>query len=155
MKVRDRITRLQRTAPNVSKFGQLYRLKRDTRSRYRRVTLHTWFVSEENTNLIRPHVFQSDDARNGAEWSRWFGQLVNETNGRQDEPRTIQRLTYIHKTAVLPGIALRTGKAWAVKRIIGWIGHAKYRARNSRVARRRNKAHKKGRKSGQIRIRRR
>lgn len=128
MKLAEKIERLQRAAPKVSKFGQLYAVKADTERKYKRIVLHTLFRSDENTHLLRPHVFTKKAAMTPQQWHAWLS----------------EHLTDIHKNAVLPGLAVRTSKSWAVERIIGWTADVKHKSRNPPVDRRRNQAKRKG-----------
>lgn len=132
MKLKEKIARLQRAAPNISKFGQLYQSKAETTGAYKRITLHTLFKSDEGTHLLRPHVFNKKTPMNAAQWHAWLA----------------ENLTAIHKDAVLPGIAIRTSKSWAVERILGWTADVKHKPRNPPVDRRRNKAKRKRSKGG-------
>lgn len=124
MKLKDKLTRLQKATPKHSKYGQLYAKTEQTKLAYKRVTLYTIFISSENTHLIRPHVFQSKRHRTPKQWSEWFA----------------ANLADIHRNAVLPGLAVRTNKQWAVERIIGWTADAKSSSRNTKMGRTRNKA---------------
>jgi hypothetical protein len=132
MKLKDKIAKLRRAVPKHTASGQLYAKIIETRRLYTRVTLYTLFVSNENTHMLRDHVFNCIDPRTPKQWAEWF------TEHLQD----------IHRQAVLPGIAVRTNKQWAVQRIIGWVGNAKHSTRPPAVGRKRNKALKKGRKNG-------
>src|SRR5689334_3301370 len=106
---------LKRAHPHVSEHGQLYREKSETRQSFTRVTLWTLFVSHENTHLLRDHVFSKGDSKTPAQWADWFANNLGD----------------IHRNAILPGIAVRTNKQWAVQRIIGWIGDAEHASDNS------------------------
>lgn len=132
LKLREKIERLRRAAPNASAYGQLYKEKSETSKGYKRVTLYTLFQSEEQTHLIKNHVFDAKEYRTPKMWAAWFS----------------ENLSSVHRNAVLPGIAVRTGKSWAVLKILGWVGHAEYSSKNSQVAGKRNKAKRKGRKNG-------
>lgn len=141
MKLSVKLDRLKAVAPKVSKFGQLFRDKRDTKKRYKKITLHTLFVSNKNTLLLRDHIFESKKkARTPQEWSEWFSKLVPEDDDEPDGPQ-IPNLQKIHLRDVLGGIALRTGKQWSVKRIIGWTGsNVKHKVNHSKVAKSRHHA---------------
>lgn len=132
MKLSLKLDRLKRAAPHRSDLGQLYRTERETKRRYKRITLHTLFISEENTHLLRDHEFTSATAKSPSEWNAYLG----------------EKLADIHRNSILPGLAVRTGKAWSVQRIIGWVGNAVHKTRNSRVARGRGKAKSRRRKNG-------
>ncbi len=141
MKLADKLDRIKATAPNRSAFGQLYKSEKETVKRFNKITLYVLFISDEATHLLRNHVFVAPYARTPAQWHAWFGEKVNELDGSDNEPTTIERLTYIHEKSVLPGIALRTAKSWAVRRIIGWVGGVRRDAlsKNSAMARKRHK----------------
>lgn len=128
MKLAEKIQRLQRAAPKVSPFGQLYAVKADTTGKFKRITLHTLFRSDENTHLLRPHVFTKKSAMTPQQWHAWFA----------------EHLTDIHKNAVLPGLAVRTSKSWAVEKILGWTADVKHKSRNPKVDSRRHKTKRKG-----------
>lgn len=133
MKLKDRLDLLKRAAPECSIYGQLYKNASDTKGAWYRVTLHCVFVSSENTHAIREHIFETKkDARTAQEWSDWFG----------------RNLEKIHRDGVLPGMSLRTGKQWAVAKIIGWTADANDKASDPKVSKRRPKAKRKGRKNG-------
>ncbi len=132
MKLKDRLAKLQKASPNCSKNGQLYKEVSETKYAYSRVKLFTLFRSEENTLMLRPHVFIKKKPMLPAEWSAWFGEHLKE----------IQRL------AVLPGLGVRTSKSWGVQRVIGWVGDAKYKSRNTAMDSRRDKAKRKRGKNG-------
>jgi hypothetical protein len=123
--IRDRIEnvrRLHAKGPNAS--GQLYNKISETRGAYSRVTLYTLFQSDDDTHLVRDHLFESKKrARTSAEWSVWFG----------------ANLATIHASGVLPGMALRTGKAWSVLKILGWAGDESTHEEISRRAPRSNR----------------
>lgn len=132
MKLADKLKLLQRSAPKRTSYGQLYRNPADLKKRYTRVTLWTLFVSHENTHLLRDHVFNKKDPLSTAQWADWFAENLQD----------------IHRNAILPGIAIRTNKQWAVQRIIGWIGDAEHSSNPPSVGRKRHKAKRKGRKNG-------
>lgn len=132
MKLAIKLERLKRAAPNISPFGQLYRHQRETTRQYSRVTLWTLFVSHENTHLLRDHIFKKAEPRSPQKWAEWFS----------------ANLSDIHRNAILPGIAVRTNKQWAVQRIIGWVGDAEHAIDNPKVGRTRNKTKRQGRKNG-------
>lgn len=146
MKLSEKLDRIREATPKCSVHGQLYSNVKQTRLRYSRVTLITLFRSDENTHLIRDHVFDKSGEKefegrthkikarymSAKEWAEWFA----------------ANLEAIHVRSVLPGIALRTSKHWQVERIIGWIGDAKYTAPHTKLARKRHKAKSQRRKNG-------
>jgi hypothetical protein len=133
MKLKQKLESLRRVAPYSTRYGQLYRDKRETQLRYRRVTLWTLFVSDENEHMIRDHAFEKREAMTAREWHVWFS----------------KHLEKIQRESVLPGIGIRTGlKAWAVQQVIGWTGDAKHASRNPPLDRKRHKAKRQRRKNG-------
>jgi hypothetical protein len=141
MKLRDKLDRIRKLYPKgPTPQGQIYSGKL-TRGSFRKVTLYTLFKSDENTHLLRPHIFESGKrARSAAQWSDFFS-----TN-----------LKDIHINAVLPGIGIRTDKSWTVARILGWsAGDAQRWVDHPRMAGKRHKTKSSGRKNGQVHLRRR
>lgn len=133
MKLSEKLDRLRRVAPlGPSRYGQLYARKSDLSRRYKRVVMHTLFRSEENTHLLRPHLFKKDEGKTPAEWADWFS----------------RNLTEVHIHGVLIGIGLRTGKHWTVQRILGWVGDVKYSTRHSPAPKRRHKTKRSRRARG-------
>lgn len=132
MKLSERLDRLKRAAPKHTRYGQMYAKPEHTKRAFKRVTLYTLFLSAENTHILRPHVFQAKKYRTPAQWSTWFS----------------ANLEHIHRNAVLPGLAVRTNKQWAVERIIGWTGDAKSSVGVAKVDRPRNKAKRQRRTRG-------
>lgn len=128
----DKLANIRRAHPNISPQGQLYKARTETKQRYSRVTLWTLFVSNENTHLLRNHVFDKSRPFTPQEWSDWFA----------------DNLSDIHKNAVLPGIAVRTNKQWTVERILGWVGDAEHTSADSVSHRTRHKTKGKRRKNG-------
>lgn len=150
MKLSEKLDRIKAATPHVSQYGQLYKHKADLRRKWSRVTLYTLFVSDEATHLLRNHVFQSTRPKSARDWDAWFRTLVNPDDGHVhgDSTDNMTRLSFIQSRSVLPGLALRTSKSWAVQRIIGWVGGAKSQSHNSRMVKRRNKSKSKGRARG-------
>jgi len=103
------IRALHPRGPN--KYGQIFKSAKTAQRRFQKVTLYTLFVSDgsdgEETFIIRNHLFESKKTkRTPQEWSVWFANNLSE----------------VHRMGVLPGMAVRTGKAWSVLKIIGWSG---------------------------------
>ena len=133
MKLKDKLDRIRAALPKgPTRHGQLYAVATDTKRRYKQVTLYTLFISEENTHLLRPHIFKKEDAMTPAQWHDWFSDKLEE----------------IHKTAVLPGIAIRTNKSWAVERILGWSGNAKHESDTPATRSKGNQTKRPRRKNG-------
>lgn len=130
--IRLQIARVRESVPKRTRYGQLYAKLEQTKRSYKRVTLLTLFVSDENHRIFRRHLFESKKlARTPKEWDAWF----------------TKHLAKIHRENVLGGLTKRTGGRdfWAVKRLIGWIGDARSvprakRADISKAPRKRKKA---------------
>jgi hypothetical protein len=133
-KLANKILLLRRIAPKASRYGQLYRDISQTRVRYKRVWFWTLYVSDENTHMVRKHLFKKDNAMSPKEWHAWFARNMDK----------------IQRSAVLPGLAIRTdlSKQWAVARYIGWVGDAKHATRHTAARRTRNKTKSSRRTSG-------
>lgn len=124
MKLKTKVEQLQRAAPKRSRYGQLYRDSAQLKKRHSKATLFTLFLSEDNTHLLRPHVFKKSEPMTAAGWHEWFSDHLKE----------------IQEKFVLPGLGIRTGKAWGVQKIIGWIGgDVKHQFDDSALSTRRNK----------------
>lgn len=108
----DRIKRLGRKHDPAT--GMLYTKKSDLKGAWNEITLFTLFVSDENTFLIRPHVFAKREPKTAPQWHEWF----------REHYGTICR------EGILPGMANRTGKFWRVYRVIGWVPGAHSRSTN-------------------------
>lgn len=134
MKLKTKLQQLQRVAPKASRYGQLYRDISDTRRVFKRVKLWTLFVNDDGEHMLRPHVFQKNEAHDAKWWFDWFN----------------RHLEKIHREAILPGLSIRTdlSKQWAVEQILGWTGDVKHASRNSKVRRTWNKPKSKRLKNG-------
>lgn len=132
MKLKQELDNIRRIYPRHSRYGQMLP-SGSKRKAWKKVTLYTIFVSDENTHLIRPHVFEKSRPLTPADWHAWFS----------------ANLTQIHSTGILPGLNIRTGKFWSVQRIIGWAADdAQHKTRNPAVGRARHKTAKGRRKNG-------
>ena len=98
MKLAVLFENLRRTHPNHAPTGQMYRVKKDTTAKHARVSMHVLLVSDENTHMIHEAVFNKDNAMSGVQWKAWFAKHFDK----------------IYTQSILPGIAIRTHKAWAV-----------------------------------------
>lgn len=120
MKISEKLEMIRRLVPKgPTEFGQLYAAKEDTQRTYERITLHTIFKSDENTHMIRPHVFVAKKARTAEEWHVWLSTHVDE----------------IQRGPVLSGLNARTGKQYFIFKIIGWVGHARKFSKSAAVGR--------------------
>lgn len=123
MKLRMILNRLRAVTPHRSTHGQLYNKRAETKKRHSTITLYTLFESVENTHIILPHVFRSNTPRTALEWSNYMSEKVSGKDGSAKGPAPrIGRLRWIHRNSILPGMHMRTGKQWSVKRLIGWVG---------------------------------
>lgn len=111
MKIRDQLAQLKKIAPNHTRFGELYRYKKDTKGATTHVVLYTLFVSDAGNWLLRPHVFKKKDPRTAEQWAAFFKSELHE----------------VQKRYILPAINTRTGgqEFWSVYRIVGWMRGAK------------------------------
>lgn len=113
--VGERIANIRRLSPKgPNRYGQLYRVAKSANRRFAKVTLYALFVSDdgigEDSYLVRDHLFESKkEKRSPREWSEWFA----------------KNLAEVHRTGVLVGMSVRTGKTWSVQKIIGWVGDAR------------------------------
>lgn len=126
-KIKNRIAMLQRIAPKVSRYGQLYRDKKATQYAYKRVYMWTLYVSDENEHMMRKHIFESKrTARTPKEWHAWF----------------TKHLDKIQRETILAGLSRHTdlSKPWAVAQYIGWTADAKHSSRITATRRKRHKA---------------
>ena len=118
--VGDKLRSVRNLAPlGPSPLGQIYSAKADLKRSYERITFWTLFRSDENTHLVRPHVFVKKKPYTPAQWYAWLG----------------NNLDKIQRENVLPGINRRTGKTYFVERKLGWIGHARKFANSAAVGR--------------------
>jgi hypothetical protein len=133
-RIAKKIAQLERRAPKHSRYGQLYRDRKETHQDFARVVLYTLFVSDTGGWLFRPHIFHKRETKTAREWSEWFSRHLDD----------------IMKDSVLPGITRRTGLEvqWAVYKYIGWVGDVKSKPRNSAVSVRRNQTKKARRAHG-------
>lgn len=134
-KIARKLERLQRIAPKgPTRFGQFYAVIADTRRAFKKITLYTFFRSDDGDVMLRNHIFERKwrEPKTPQEWSEWFAKLVplDELNPTRD---LLPRLTMIHKRAIIPGLIKKTGiLSWRVERILGWIGSGTGRSRKKR-----------------------
>lgn len=119
--ISESLARIKRVVPYRSRYGQLYKRAEEKSKKFRKVILYSIFVSHKNDYLLRPHEFASNHFRGAKQWHDFFE----------------RNLTDIYNNAILPGIALRTGKHWSVYRIIGWSGNVSAPSSNAATARKR------------------
>lgn len=121
MKIREKLEAIRRLAPKgPTQYGQIYATKDELQRSYDRITFWTVFRSDENTHMVRPHVFIAKKSpRTPAQWYQWLAANLD----------TIQR------NSVLPGLNDRTGMQYFVLKKLGWIGHARKFANTSAVGR--------------------
>lgn len=143
------IKRIQRITKNRdAATGMLFNNRRQLSTRRKKITLIGIFVSDEDTFLIRPHLFESNTPRNAGEWNAW---LQENYNAKHDPTST--RLPIL--TNILDGMENRTGKQWRLYRIIGWLPDDSKRLVRSKTRTKRNKTKPQRRKNGRNRTRRR
>lgn len=142
------IKRIQRMAKNRDETGMLFNTRRQLTTKRKKITLIGIFVSDENTFLIRSHLFESNTARNAREWGAW---LSEHYSAKPDPDST--RLPIL--TNILDGMENRTGKQWRLYRIIGWLPDDSKRLVRAKTRRTRNKTKSQGRKNGRNSSRRR
>lgn len=128
--------------------GMLYNNKRQLTTKRKKITLIGIFVSDENTFLIRPHLFESGTSRNAAQWGAW----LRENYSAKPDPDST-RLPIL--TNILSGMENRTGKQWRLYRIIGWLPDDSKRIVRAKTLSTRNKTKSQRRKNGRNRTRRR
>ena len=117
--IRDQLERIAKLAGYVNtRTGRLEHsgAKREPASKlFKKVTLFALFVSDEETFLIRPHIFASNDGRTAEGWSAWFKKNYTTERPKDGIPGILQN--------ILDGISRRSGgdKHWAIARIVGWV----------------------------------
>ena len=143
------IKRIQRVAKfRDNATGMLYNTKSQLSTKRKKITLIGLFVSDEDTFLIRPHLFESKLARNAREWESWLSEHY----------RAAYRSGDIHipiLQAILGGMENRTGKQWRLYRLIGWLPDDSTRIVRAKTRRTRNKTKSQRGKDGRNRTRRR
>ena len=140
--IASQIARIHRLAPKLdAKTGMLYSRRDQLTKHYKKVTLFGLFVSDENTFLIRPHLFETKRTKNGRnamQWRAWFrthyGKILRES--------------------ILPGMGIRTNKFWRLYRLIGWAPNDYSGFANSGARKQRYKTKRHGRKIGRLHPRR-
>lgn len=133
--IRDQLERIRTLAGTVNEStGKLERAgsRASADTLYKKVTLFALFVSDEETFLIRPHIFNSNDGRTAREWFAWFREHYTTARPDNGEPGIL--------TNILGGISRRTGdKHWRVARIIGWAPNDRSSIIHSAQSKTRNK----------------
>ena len=110
--------------------GMMFNTRAELAVKRKKITLIGLFVSDENTFLIRPHVFETEKKqRNAVQWEAW----LSEHYGK------------ILRDNILPGMEIRTNKQWRLYRIIGWIAGDSTRLVRTQVHKSRNKTKRKRR----------
>lgn len=114
---------LHRMYPHFShETGQLFARRSATKGSFNKITLWALFVSDEDTFLLRPHLFESKHERTPRGWEGWLAEHYGEILSRD----------------ILEGINLRTNKQWKLYRIVGWVAGDNPRIKNSRVSKKRH-----------------
>lgn len=83
--------------------GHLFNRRAELSVKRKKITLIGLFVSDEKTFLLRPHVFESSDGRNAAQWDAYLSDVYGE----------------VLRDRILPGMENRTGKQWRLSSIVG------------------------------------
>ncbi len=118
------IKRIMRVRPHRDPdTGMLYKSRRELSVQRKKVTLIGLFVSDENTFLIRPHLFSANGTRDAAGWDQWW----------RDNYGTIL-------PNILEGMSNHTDKHWRLYRIIGWMPDDNTRLIHAHTSKKRNKA---------------
>lgn len=130
----DKLRKAYKKRDNAT--GMLYNNAASLKRRYRKITMYGVFVSDENTFMLRPHIFEiseSKPARTPQQWSDWLSE---------------------HYGSILPnilaGMSNRTGgKFWRIYRVVGWTaGHASTGTVHTAKRKKRNKTIAKRNKNG-------
>ena len=111
--------------------GMLYNTRAQLRRKMKKVTLWGMFVSDENTFLIRPHIFEAKEGRNAVEWEQWFAEHYTTVQGEDNRTPIL--------TNILDGMENRTGKQWRLYRVIGWAADDNSRVIRAKTRKKRNK----------------
>lgn len=125
--IRQQVDRLLRGRKRDESTGLIYSKASQKKGRWNAISLHAIFVSDENTYLVREHVFRSSELRSAKEWEAWLSDNYN----AHDETAIMRR--------ILAGMANRTGKFWRLWRVIGWTPNVNPRLADSKARTPRNK----------------
>ena len=142
----NRIQRVAKFRDNAT--GMLYNTKSQLSVKHKKITLIGLFVSDEDTFLIRPHLFESKVAYNAREWESWLSEHYRVADRSDDIRIPILQ-------AILEGMENRTGKQWRLYRLIGWLPDDSTRIVRAKTRRTRNKTKSQRGKNGRNRTRRR
>jgi hypothetical protein len=113
--------------------GMLFNARSQLAVKRKKITLIGLFVSDENTFLIRPHVFETKkEGRNAVQWDAWLADNYGK----------------ILRDNILPGMEIRTDKQWRLYRVIGWLPGDNTGLVRAKVDRKRNKTKRKRRQNG-------
>ena len=108
--------------------GQLYNLAADLNRKNKAIVLWGLFVSDENTFLLRPHLFTRKEAMIGTQWDSWFRKHYGK----------------ILRDNILPHMSNRTAdKQWRLYRIIGWTAGDNTKIKSPATRKKRNKTKRK------------
>lgn len=106
------------------KTGFLYLNKKTLKTPQKRITFYGLFVSDEDTFVIRPHVFRSKKAMTPRAWRGWLEGSYGD----------------ILRKSILPGMSIRTdNKFWRLSHVIGISPGAPIRFADSATHRKRHK----------------
>ena len=116
----ERIQRLKLHQDQAT--GVFYNNRRELSVKRNKFTVVGIFVSDENTFLIRPHVFEKKDKLTAIQFDAWLA----ENYGK------------ILRDNILPGMEVRTDKQWRLYRVVGVFLNDSTGLIRSKVRRRRN-----------------
>ena len=143
------ISRIRRTLKfRDDATGMLYNTKSQLTTKRKKITLIGLFVSDEDTFLIRPHLFESNTARNARQWEAWLSEHYRAAPIPGDSRVPILK-------NILDGMQNRTNKQWRLYRIIGWTPDDRTWIVRAKTRGARNKTKSQRRKNGRSSPRRR
>ena len=140
-RIASKLRQIRRTFKRRHSSGMLYNNANELKYFYKRVTMFCVFVSDDETWLLRPHIFEAKKiTRSPEDWAAWFA----------------EHHTKIIEDSILDAISNRTGgKHWSLYRIIGFVPDARTKSKVPKLAKKRNQINKPRVKNGRSNIRRR
>ena len=118
----DRISRLKLHQEEST--GFFYNSKSELATKRHKYTVVGLFVSDENTFLVRPHVFERKEKMTYKQFDAWLAEHYGK----------------ILRDNILPGMEVRTDKQWRLYRIIGVFPNDSTGLVRTKTRGRRNKA---------------
>ena len=133
MSIADKLRQLRRSLPRKGAGGFLYFSKEDTQRASKRIKVYALLLSEENTAMLAHIVVKKKTPHDAQWWAAWCSLNV----------------VMVFRNGVLPGINLRTAKAWHVEQWLGFCltaseSNAVLTPKAPATRRPRNRANKKG-----------